>query len=104
MYKVKNRHRRYLMMLLRSPSTNIQLNFRNKICKKNVTKKHKQIDLYQRSKNLKWDLTHEEKSLESHRLFLKKIKSSLLDTENERKYFCNELTRSIHLGLDNKFL
>ena len=32
-------------------------------------------------------LTHEEKPLESQRLFLKKIKSSQLDTEHERKYF-----------------
>ena len=39
------------------------------------------------SKFLNEFLTHEEKTLESHRLFLKNIKSSLLDTETERKYF-----------------
>ena len=32
-------------------------------------------------------LTHGERLLEFDRLFLKKIKSSLLDTENQRKYF-----------------
>ena len=31
-------------------------------------------------------VTHEEKSVESHKLFLKKIKSSVLNTEN-KKYF-----------------
>ena len=58
------------------------------------------------SKILNEFLTHEERSLESHGLFLKKIHYSLLDTENERKYFLNEsqsllilINRSIHLRL-----
>ena len=51
--------------------------------------------------------THEEKSLESHRCFFKK--SSLIDTENGRKYFWNEsslilINRIMHSGLDDKVL
>ena len=91
MYEFRDKHTR----LLRNPSTN---NFSVKIFSPKSTK----YSIFIRQSKI-WNefLIHEEKPWESHWLFLRNIKSSLLDNENERKH---KYSRSINLGLDDKVL
>ena len=84
-----NSHQRYSLISLRSQSSNVQLHFqKTTLVKKMFSLRSTKYSISIRGPKI-WNefLTHEEKSLESHRLFLKKIKSSLLDTENKRKSF-----------------